>query len=42
MADPAKKQAELPPKPTAEIASDPEEDDLSDLDGKSHVNVSLR
>ncbi|CAI6338394.1 unnamed protein product [Periconia digitata] len=32
MADSEKKQAEVPPKPTADIASDPEEDDLSDLD----------
>ncbi|PVH93417.1 Pex19-domain-containing protein [Periconia macrospinosa] len=32
MADPEKKQAETPPKPAADVASDPEEDDLSDLD----------
>lgn len=40
MAEPEKKQAEVPPKPTVDVASDPEEDDLSDLDGKSHAHAS--
>ncbi|KAF1960167.1 Pex19-domain-containing protein [Byssothecium circinans] len=32
MADAEKKKDEVPPKPAADVASDPEEDDLSDLD----------
>jgi hypothetical protein len=40
MADASRKDdvaPKLSPKPSAELASDPEEDDLSDLDGKSHA-----